>query len=227
MVSLLAIDGKRPVLAEGVFVAPNAVLIGDVELADEASVWFGAVLRGDVGAIRIGPRSNLQDLVCVHMTQSLSATEVGADCTIGHGAILHGCRVDDGCLIGMGAIVLDGAIIGERSVVAAGAVVTARTVVPPRSFVAGMPARIVRPVTDEQAEVFVKVAWFRPEENEVRVTTIVQKWKDDRGSWLLVGEERLDGDVGLLGEERPIAPAAVRRNAQFPTIRIGDRIGER
>lgn len=142
--------GVVPRVAEGVFVAPTAAVIGDVELAEGSSVWFGAVLRGDVGAIRIGPRTNVQDLACIHVTGGMTTTTVGADVTIGHGAILHGCTVEDGCLVGMGSIVLDGAVIGAKSVIAAGAVVSPRTIVPPGSFVAGMPAKVVRPASELQ-----------------------------------------------------------------------------
>src|SRR5512140_3612933 len=109
MALVLPFGEKNPKLGQGVFVAPNATLIGDVELGDEASVWFGAVLRGDIGSIRIGARTNVQDLACVHLTEGSSKTVVGADVTIGHGAILHGCTVLDGCLIGMGSILLDNA----------------------------------------------------------------------------------------------------------------------
>src|SRR6478609_7393928 len=133
MALILPYGSHLPRLGQGVFVAPNATLIGDVFLDDGASVWFGAVLRGDVGKICIGKRSNIQDLACVHVTQGLSQTLVGADVTVGHGAILHGCVVGDRCLIGMGSILLDNCEIGEGSVVAAGAVVTARTKIPPRS----------------------------------------------------------------------------------------------
>lgn len=144
--------GKRPVLGRGVWIAPTASIIGDVELGDEASVWFGAVLRGDIGAIRIGARTNVQDLACVHLTENLSATVVGADVTIGHGAILHGCTVGDRCLIGMGSIVLDNAVVGEGSVIAAGTLVPPRTVIPPRSLVRGNPGKVIRPVNDAEAE---------------------------------------------------------------------------
>lgn len=147
--------GRVPVVAEGVFIAPTAAVIGDVELAAGSSVWFGAVLRGDIGPIRIGARTNVQDLACMHLTAGIEGCTVGADCTIGHGAILHGCMVEDGCLIGMGAIILDAALIGARSVVAAGSVVPPRMVVPPGSFVAGTPARVVRPATDVQQEMGV------------------------------------------------------------------------
>jgi gamma-carbonic anhydrase len=145
-------DGKTPVFGRDVWVAPNATIIGDVELADEASVWFGAVLRGDIGAIRVGARTNLQDLVCVHLTEGLSQAIVGADVVVGHGAVLHGCTIEDGCLIGMGAILLDNAVIGEGSLIAAGALIPPRMKVPPRSLVMGNPGKVLRKVTEEEAK---------------------------------------------------------------------------
>lgn len=147
MALILPFGDKRPRIGQGVFIAPNATIIGDVEIEDEASIWFGAVLRGDIGPIKIGKRTNVQDLVCIHMTGGVSVTELGADVTVGHGAILHGCKVEDRCLIGMGSIVMDNAVIGEGSVVAAGSVVSPRTVFPPRSLVRGSPARLVREVS--------------------------------------------------------------------------------
>jgi gamma-carbonic anhydrase len=152
MTLILPFGGHRPVLGRDVFIAPNATLIGDIEIADEASVWFGAVLRGDIGPIRIGPRANIQDLVCIHLTEGLSRTVIGADVTVGHGAILHGCVVGERCLIGMGSVLLDNAQIGEASVIAAGSVVTPNTVIPPRSLVRGTPARVIREVNAEEAE---------------------------------------------------------------------------
>jgi carbonic anhydrase/acetyltransferase-like protein (isoleucine patch superfamily) len=147
---VLPYAGVTPRLGRDVFVAPNATLIGDVELGDEASVWFGCVLRGDIGSIRIGARTNVQDLVCMHLTDGVSVTVVGADVTIGHGAILHGCTVGDRCLIGMGSILLDNAVIGEGSLVAAGSLVPPRMVVPPRSLVRGNPAKVLREVTEDE-----------------------------------------------------------------------------
>lgn len=147
--------GKAPVLGRDVFIAPNATVIGEVELGDEASVWFGAVLRGDIGAIRIGARTNVQDLACVHLTEGQSATVVGVDVTIGHGAILHGCTVGDRCLIGMGSIVLDNAVIGEGSVIAAGTLIPPRMVVPPGSLVRGNPGKVIRPVSADEAQMGV------------------------------------------------------------------------
>lgn len=147
---VLPFGDHRPKLGRDVFVAANATIIGQVDLGDEASVWFGAVVRGDIGPITIGARTNLQDMVCVHITEGLSTTEIGDDVTVGHGAILHGCTIGDGALVGMGAILLDGCKIGEGSVVAAGSVVPPRLVVPPRSLVRGSPAKVVRHVTDAE-----------------------------------------------------------------------------
>ena len=148
---ILSYAGKTPKIGEGVFLAPTSVIIGDVELADGASVWFGAVLRGDIGKIRIGQRSNIQDLACIHMTEGLSDTIVGDDVTVGHNAVLHGCVIGDRCLIGMGAILLDNAVIGEGSVIAAGTLIPPRTVIPPRSLVRGNPGKVIREVNEKEA----------------------------------------------------------------------------
>jgi carbonic anhydrase/acetyltransferase-like protein (isoleucine patch superfamily) len=129
----------------GVFIAPTAAVIGDVELAEGSSVWFGAVVRGDIGPIRIGPRTNVQDLACLHLTAGVSDCVLGADVTVGHGAILHGCSIGDGALVGMGAVILDGAKIGARAVVAAGALVPPRMEVPDGGFAAGVPAKVLPP----------------------------------------------------------------------------------
>lgn len=139
-----------PRVAASAFVAPNATLVGEVEIAEDASVWFGAVLRADMGLIAIGPRTNVQDLASIHMTGGLTITRVGAECTIGHGAVLHGCTIGDGCLVGMGSILLDGVVVGDESVIAAGALVPPRTVIPPRSLVRGSPGKVVREANDEE-----------------------------------------------------------------------------
>lgn len=152
MALILPIGDIWPVIGRDVFVAPNATLIGDLEIGDESSVWFGAVLRADIGSIRIGARTNIQDLACVHLTNGLSNTTIGDDVTVGHGAILHGCSVGDRCLIGMGSIILDNAVIGEGSLVAAGSLVPPRMVIPPRSLVRGSPAKVVREVTAEEGD---------------------------------------------------------------------------
>jgi carbonic anhydrase/acetyltransferase-like protein (isoleucine patch superfamily) len=137
-----------PLLGRDVFVAPSATVIGDVHLGDESSVWFGAVLRGDVFPIRFGARTNVQDGSVVHVTGGQAATTVGDDVTVGHMVLLHGCTVGNRCLIGMGSVLLDGAEIGDDCLVAAGSLVTPRTKIPPRSLVVGRPAKRVREVND-------------------------------------------------------------------------------
>lgn len=141
---LLSFAGLRPTLGPRVYVAAGAVLVGDVVLGTETSVWHGAVLRADVHRIRIGARTNLQDAVVVHVTAGIHPTTIGDGVTIGHGAIIHGCTLEDGCLVGMGATVLDGARVGAGALVGAGAVVTPGTVVPPGVLALGAPARVVR-----------------------------------------------------------------------------------
>lgn len=129
----------------GAYLAPGAVVVGDVTLAENVSVWYGAVVRGDNGAITVGPGSNIQDNCILH-----EHTTVGASCTVGHGAILHGCTVGDGSVIGMGAIVLTGAVLGEGCLVGAGALVTGKTVAPAGSVLLGSPAKIIKQLTPEQ-----------------------------------------------------------------------------
>jgi gamma-carbonic anhydrase len=149
---LRAFDGKRPQLGRGVFLAESCALIGDVVIGDESSIWYSAVLRGDIMAIRIGARTNLQDGTIVHVTSGRFGTTVGDDCTIGHGAIVHGCTIEDHCLVGMGATILDGARVGRGSLVGAGALVTPGTDIPPDSLVLGAPARVVRSVNLRERE---------------------------------------------------------------------------
>ena len=147
---LLRFEDQSPRLADDVFVAPGAVVIGDVVAGAGTSFWYNVVVRGDVCPIRFGDRVNVQDLTMVHVTSDEAPCVVGDDVTIGHQAVLHGCTVERGCLIGMGAIVLDHAVIGAESLVAAGAVVTPRTVIPPRSLVLGSPARVKRTLRDDE-----------------------------------------------------------------------------
>lgn len=147
-----ALGDKRPVLGRGVFLAETCAVIGDVEIGDESSIWYSTVVRGDVMPIRIGARTSVQDGTIVHVTSGKFGTTIGSDCTIGHGAIIHACTVEDFCLIGMGAILLDGARIGTGSLVGAGALVTPGTVIPPGSLVLGSPAKVKRPITDAERE---------------------------------------------------------------------------
>nr|WP_320010759.1 gamma carbonic anhydrase family protein [uncultured Desulfobulbus sp.] len=153
----------QPQVGKGGWVAPNATLIGDAVLGEDVSLWFGVIVRGDVHRIRIGARTNIQDLCLLHITQHEEAertdsdghpTIIGAECTVGHRVILHGCTVGDCCLIGMGAILLDGVEIGRESIVGAGSVVTPGKKFPPRSLIMGTPAKVVREISDEQVKGF-------------------------------------------------------------------------
>lgn len=158
-------QGITPTVPKSCFIEETSVVIGDVVLGEECSVWFHAVIRGDVNYIRIGNRTNVQDLCMLHVTHDTHPLIVGNEVTVGHSVLLHGCTIKDRVLIGMGAIIMDGAVIGEDSVVGAGALVTEGTVVPPRSLILGSPAKIKRLVTDqemawikESAENYVKYA---------------------------------------------------------------------
>ena len=148
MSTLLPFEGITPKLGHDVFVAPTATVIGRVTVGDQSSLWFGAVLRGDVGTIRIGARTNVQDLSMVHMTGGVSSAELGDDVTVGHAVVLHGCRVGHRCLVGIGSILLDNVDVGDDCFIAAGSLLTPRLAVPPGSFVLGRPARVVRPTTE-------------------------------------------------------------------------------
>lgn len=132
------------------WIAPNATIIGDVEVEAGASIWFGCVLRGDVGPIRIGPGSNVQDLCTVHTTGGVSKAIVGRDVTVGHGCVLHGCEIGDRVLVGMGSVLLDNAVVGAESVIGAGSLLTSRMLVPSCSLVLGRPARVVRQVNEQE-----------------------------------------------------------------------------
>jgi carbonic anhydrase/acetyltransferase-like protein (isoleucine patch superfamily) len=145
-----AYQGITPRLHPSVFVADGAHIVGDVEIGIDSSVWFNTVIRGDVHFIRIGSRTNIQDGCVLHVTAGVYPLVLGSDITVGHGAILHGCTVEDSCLIGMGVTVLDNARIGARSLVAAGSLVRENFQIPPGSLVAGVPATVKRPLTDEE-----------------------------------------------------------------------------
>ncbi len=144
-------EGAHPALHPTARVAENAVLVGQVALEGNSSVWYSAVVRGDRAPIRVGEGSNLQDAVVVHCGPK-HPVDIGRDVTVGHGAILHGCTVEDGCLIGMGAILLNGCLIGAGSLVAAGALVTQNMEVPPGSMVMGSPAKVTRSLRPEELE---------------------------------------------------------------------------
>jgi len=148
-----------PTVHPSAYVDESAQVIGDVVIGPESSVWMNAVVRGDVNFIRLGRQTNLQDGVIVHVNHEPSfPTELGDQITVGHGAILHGCVIDDRCLIGMGAIVLNGARIGSDSIVAAGALVPEHTVIPPRSLVMGSPGKVKRTVTEAELALILEGA---------------------------------------------------------------------
>lgn len=152
MPPLISYENRAPRLHDSVFVAENAAVIGDVEIGEGSSVWFGSVLRGDVNSIRIGKNVNVQDLSVIHVTTPESgkpaATTVGDGVTIGHRVILHGCKIGDFALIGMGAIVMDKASVGKNCVIGAGSLVTEGTVIPEGHLALGSPAKVKRPLTE-------------------------------------------------------------------------------
>src|SRR5271169_5573338 len=148
-------QGIKPVISAGCYIDPSAQIIGDVTLGEHASVWMNAVLRGDVNSIRIGAKSNVQDCAVLHGMRHLYPVIVGEYVTIGHNATVHGCVVEDACLIGIGAAVLNNAKIGEGSIIAAGAVVPEGMVVPPRSLVVGVPAKVRRDLTSDDRELIL------------------------------------------------------------------------
>ena len=143
-------QGMTPTIPPSCFIEETGMVIGDVVMGAQCSVWFHAVIRGDVNYIRLGDRTNVQDLCMLHVTHDTHPLVIGHDVTIGHSVVLHGCTIKDRVLIGMGAIIMDGAVIGEDSIVGAGALITEGTVVPPKSVILGSPAKIKRPVTEQE-----------------------------------------------------------------------------
>lgn len=156
---ILPYKGLEPDIAESAWVAPGATVVGDVEIGEESSIWFGVVIRGDVHKIRIGKRVSVQDLSMIHVTHYKksdksdgSPTVIGDDVTIGHKVMLHGCTIEDACLIGMSATILDDAVIGKESIVGAGALVTKGKKFPPRSLIIGSPAKVVRELSEDEVK---------------------------------------------------------------------------
>ena len=143
-------QGLNPQIHKTAFIAENAVIIGDVEIGAESSVWYGSILRGDVNYIRIGARSNIQDASVIHVSSKTHPTILEDEITLGHRVTLHGCYIETGCLIGIGAIILDGVRVGKNSLVAAGSLLTPNTQIPPRSLVMGSPAKIKRELDENE-----------------------------------------------------------------------------
>ncbi|MGR3812253.1 gamma carbonic anhydrase family protein [Jiulongibacter sp. NS-SX5] len=155
---VLPARGFNPQIPESCWLAPNATVVGQVEMGEDCTVWFNAVVRGDVNAIKMGNRVNIQDGAVVHCTYQKTQTIIGNNVSIAHNAIVHGCQIEDEALIGMGAIVMDGAQIGKNSIIGAGAIVTQNTIVPPNTIWAGNPAKMLKKVSEEAHEVFMRTA---------------------------------------------------------------------
>lgn len=149
MALILPVNGITPKMGENCFIAPNCTIVGNVVMGDDCSVWFNAVIRGDVNAIKMGNRVNIQDGAVIHCTYQKTVTQIGNNVSVGHNAIVHGCTVADNVLIGMGAIIMDNAVIGENCIIAAGAVVLEGTVVEAGSIYAGVPAKKVKDISQE------------------------------------------------------------------------------
>jgi carbonic anhydrase/acetyltransferase-like protein (isoleucine patch superfamily) len=155
---ILPVKGIMPQISDNCFVAENATIVGDVVLGEACSVWFNAVIRGDVNSIRIGDKTNIQDGAVIHCTYQKAATTLGSNVSVGHNAIVHGCTVEDNVLIGMGAIVMDNAVVQKNTIVAAGAIVLENTICESGWIYAGIPARKVKQLSPEQIQGLDKVA---------------------------------------------------------------------
>ena len=167
---LLPVEGKSPQFGENCFMAPNCTVVGDVVLGNECTVWFNAVVRGDVNSIRVGNRTNIQDGAVIHCTYQKATTTIGNEVSIGHNAIVHGCTIHNNVLIGMGAIVMDDAVVEDNCIIAAGAIVLERTRCESEWIYAGIPAKKVKEVSAAQVEGMKRTAgnyvmyagWFKP-----------------------------------------------------------------
>ena len=159
MALIKSVRGFTPQIGENVYLADNATIIGDVIIGDDCSIWFNTVLRGDVNSIRIGNRVNIQDGTVIHTLYEKSVTEIGDDVSVGHNVTIHGARIEDGALIGMGSVILDHAVIGEGALIAAGSVVLSETIVEPGGIYGGAPAKFIKKIDLEQSrEINQKIA---------------------------------------------------------------------
>jgi len=175
MALIKSVRGLTPQIGENCYLADNATIIGDVIIGNDCSIWFNAVLRGDVNSIRIGNRVNIQDGTVIHTLYQKSVSVIGDDVSIGHNVVIHGAKIENGALIGMGAIVLDHAVVGEGAIIAAGSVVLTGTQVEPGSIYAGVPAKFVKKVDPEQSRgmnqkiaynYLMYAGWFKDEETQ-------------------------------------------------------------
>ena len=174
MALIKSVRGFVPKIGRNVFLADNATVIGDVEIGDDSSIWFNAVLRGDVNSIKIGKRVNIQDGSVLHTLYQKSTIEIGDNVSVGHNVTIHGAKICDNVLVGMGATVLDGAVIGENSIIAANALVTSGTIVEPGSLYAGVPAKKIKDVSPEQTHDMIDrisnnymmyASWYKEDED--------------------------------------------------------------
>ena len=147
---ILKFDNKKPIIHKSCYISQNTSIIGDVKIGKDTSIWVGTTIRGDMNYIEIGQRTNIQDNSIVHVTTDIAPTIIGDGVTIGHGAIIHGCKIKDNCLIGMGSIIMDEAIINEGSMIAAGAIITPKTIVPKNTLMVGIPAKPIREITKNE-----------------------------------------------------------------------------
>jgi carbonic anhydrase/acetyltransferase-like protein (isoleucine patch superfamily) len=173
MALIKKVKGISPIFGKDIYLAENSTVVGDVEIGDNCSVWFNAVIRGDVNSIKIGNKVNIQDGAIIHCTYKRAATEIGDNVSIGHNAMVHGCTIKDNVLVGMGSIIMDGAIVESNSIIAAGAIVLEGTHVKSGSIYAGVPARKVKELNEEQTTRLVKgiadnyvmySSWFKDED---------------------------------------------------------------
>ena len=153
---ILPVEGIMPQIKESCFIAPNATLVGDITMGENCSFWFNCVVRGDVNKIKLGEAVNIQDGAVIHCTYQKTETIIGNYVSVGHNAIVHGCQIEDHCLIGMGAIVMDNAVVGHHSIIAAGAVVLEGTIIPPYSVFAGVPAKKVKELNQNLNDEYIK-----------------------------------------------------------------------
>jgi gamma-carbonic anhydrase len=169
MAIIKSVRGFTPIFGSNCFFADNAVVVGEVTMGNNCTVWFNAVVRGDVHSITIGDNTNIQDGAIIHCTYQKAKTVIGSNVSIAHNAIVHGCTVEDNVLVGMGAIIMDGAVIGNHSVIAAGAIILPGTIVEPGSMYAGNPAKRMKDISDDMREVIQRTArnypmyaeWFK------------------------------------------------------------------
>jgi len=179
LIMIAAIADKKPRLGEGVFVAPSALVAGEVDLADEVSVWYGCVIRGDVGVIAVGARSNIQDMSVLHVSRGGPPCLVGRDVLVGHRAVLHGCSIEDEAFIGIGAIVLDGARVGAGAMIAAGGLVPPGALIPPGALAMGSPAKVKRQLSPEELA-----------RNQAQTREYLQTARQHRRLWPLPQDDR-------------------------------------